>query len=69
MLKASGCVEIFREHMSGAKASRPELARALARVRCGDVLVVATRNLISQTFRACHKLTRMAASGSFTNPP
>ena len=39
VLKAAGCVEIFREHMSGAKASRPELAKALARVRRGDVLV------------------------------
>ncbi|MBY6244054.1 recombinase family protein [Methylosinus sp. Sm6] len=40
VLKAAGCVEIFREHMSGAKASRPELAKALARVRRGDILVV-----------------------------
>ena len=41
MLKAAGCAEIFREHISGAKASRPELAKALARVRRSDVLVVA----------------------------
>ena len=41
VLKVAGCAEIFREHMSGAKASRPELAKALARVRRGDVLVVA----------------------------
>ena len=41
VLKAAGRVEIFREHMSGAKASRPELAKALARERRGDVLVVA----------------------------
>ncbi len=40
VLKAAGCTEIFREHMSGAKASRPELAKALARMRRGDVLVV-----------------------------
>lgn len=39
-LKAAGCAEIFREHVSGAKASRPELAKALSRVRRGDVLVV-----------------------------
>ena len=41
VLKAAGCVEIFREHMSGAKATRPELAKAMSRVRRGDVLVVA----------------------------
>jgi predicted site-specific integrase-resolvase len=29
-LKAAGCAEIFREHMSGAEASRPELAKALS---------------------------------------
>ncbi len=40
VLKVAGCAEIFREHMSGAKASRPELAKVLARVRRGDVLVV-----------------------------
>jgi len=39
VLKAAGCAVIFREHMSGAKASRPELAKALARVQRGDVLV------------------------------
>ncbi len=32
VLKAAGCAEIFREHMSGAKTSRPELAKALCRV-------------------------------------
>ncbi len=41
VLKAAGCAEIFCEQMSGAKASRPELAKALARVHRGDVLVVA----------------------------
>jgi len=34
-LKAAGCAVIFREHMSGAKAARPELAKALARVQRG----------------------------------
>jgi DNA invertase Pin-like site-specific DNA recombinase len=49
VLKAAGCVEIFREHMSGAKASRPELARALARVRRGDVLVVARLDRLARS--------------------
>lgn len=48
-LKAGGCVEIFREHMSGAKASRPELTKALARVRSGDVLVVARLDRLARS--------------------
>ncbi|MBG0808210.1 recombinase family protein [Methylosinus sp. H3A] len=49
VLKAAGCVEIFREHMSGAKASRPELAKALSRVRRGDVLVVARLDRLARS--------------------
>lgn len=49
VLKAAGCVEIFCEHMSGAKASRPELAKALARVRRGDVLVVARLDRLARS--------------------
>jgi DNA invertase Pin-like site-specific DNA recombinase len=40
-LTTAGCAVIFREHMSGAKATRPELLKALAKVQRGDVLVVA----------------------------
>ncbi|WP_413208135.1 recombinase family protein [Rhodospirillum sp. A1_3_36] len=39
-LKAAGCERIFSEHVSSAKASRPELIRALEWLRAGDVLVV-----------------------------
>lgn len=39
-LKKAGCKKIFEEKASGAKADRPELARALAMARDGDVLVV-----------------------------
>ena len=49
VLKAAGCAEIFREHMSGAKASRPELAKALARVRRGDVLVVSRLDRLARS--------------------
>ena len=37
-LTAAGCAVIFREHMSGAKATRPELLKALGKVQRGDVL-------------------------------
>lgn len=39
-LRAAGCRKVHREHASGADRARPELARALAEVRAGDVLVV-----------------------------
>jgi hypothetical protein len=54
-LKAAGCVEIFREDMSGAKASRPELAKVLARMRPGDVLVVARLDRLARSLS--HLLT------------
>jgi DNA invertase Pin-like site-specific DNA recombinase len=39
-LKAAGCERTFTETASGAQRDRPELARALAHIRKGDVLVV-----------------------------
>ena len=48
-LKAAGCAVIFREHMSGAKASRPELAKALSRMRRGDVLVVSRLDRLARS--------------------
>jgi DNA invertase Pin-like site-specific DNA recombinase len=49
VLKAVGCAVIFREHMSGAKAARPELAKALAKVQRGDVLVVARLDRLARS--------------------
>ena len=48
-LTAAGCAMIFREHMSGAKASRPELLKALAKVQRGDVLVVARLDRLARS--------------------
>lgn len=39
-LQAAGCVEIHEEQASGASRMRPVLARVMARIRAGDVLVV-----------------------------
>jgi DNA invertase Pin-like site-specific DNA recombinase len=39
-LKAAGCTTIFEETGSGADRDRPELAKCLASVRPGDVLIV-----------------------------
>lgn len=49
LLTAAGCVEIFRERMSGAKTARPQLAKALSRVRRGDVLVVARLDRLARS--------------------
>lgn len=40
-LKAVGCAAIFEEKASGSSRSRPELAKAIAQVKRGDILVVA----------------------------
>jgi DNA invertase Pin-like site-specific DNA recombinase len=39
-LRVAGCFDLFTEHASGADRERPELARAIAATRAGDVLVV-----------------------------
>ena len=39
-LKKAGCERIYEETASGAKADRPELAKALDHMRKGDTLVV-----------------------------
>ncbi|PWC34856.1 recombinase family protein [Azospirillum sp. TSO22-1] len=40
-LKAAGCSTIFEEKASGASRARPELAKAIAQIKRGDILVVA----------------------------
>jgi DNA invertase Pin-like site-specific DNA recombinase len=39
-LRQAGCLDIYEEYASGARATRPELAAALRACRGGDVLVV-----------------------------
>ena len=39
-LKAAGCTKVFVEHASGGNRERPELAKALAYCRKGDVFTV-----------------------------
>ncbi len=39
-LRDAGCLDIYEEHASGARASRPELAAALRACRKGDSLVI-----------------------------
>ena len=39
-LQKTGCERIFQEHISGAKADRPELTKLLETLRSGDEVVV-----------------------------
>jgi len=39
-LKGAGCVQIFKEKMSGARSDRPQLARLLKVLDQGDVVIV-----------------------------
>jgi DNA invertase Pin-like site-specific DNA recombinase len=39
-LREAGCLDIYEEYASGARATRPELAAALRACRQGDVLVI-----------------------------
>src|SRR5258707_13525632 len=50
-LKAAGCVEIFKEKISGAKSDRKQLARLIARLDKGDVLVVTRLDRLSRSTR------------------
>jgi len=50
-LKAAGCTEIFQEKVSGAKSDRKQLARLIARLNKGDVLVVTRLDRLARSTR------------------
>ncbi|MGH7051231.1 MAG: recombinase family protein [Acetobacteraceae bacterium] len=49
VLVATGCEPLFKEPAPGAKVDRPGLARVLAYVRSGDVLVVWKRDRLGRS--------------------
>jgi DNA invertase Pin-like site-specific DNA recombinase len=50
-LKAAGCDPIFEDVMTGSARKRPGLAKALARIRPGDKLVVWRLDRLGRDFR------------------
>lgn len=50
-LKAAGCEEIYDDEMSGVKAERPGLRKALEFVRAGDTLVVWRLDRLGRSLR------------------
>jgi DNA invertase Pin-like site-specific DNA recombinase len=52
-LKAAGVVKVFSEKMSGTRADRPQLVRAIAALDQGDVLAVVRIDCMARSSRTC----------------
>ena len=50
-LKAAGCTKIFREKISGARTDRAQLARLLAVVEKGDVVIITRLDRLARSTR------------------
>lgn len=64
-LEAAGCVRVFQEKESGARTDRPELAKAIARLGTGDVLVVSRLDRLARSTRdLLNVLAQVAEKGA-----
>ena len=69
-VKAAGAGTIFREKVSGARADRPQLAKLMAGLKAGDVVVVTKLDRLGRSTRELLDLIdRIGKAGaSFRSP-
>jgi DNA invertase Pin-like site-specific DNA recombinase len=64
-LKAAGAVKVFQEKASGARADRPQLARLLASLNAGDMVLVARLDRLARSsLDLLSSLDRIAKAGA-----
>jgi DNA invertase Pin-like site-specific DNA recombinase len=73
-LKAAGATTIYREKVSGVRADRPQLAKLMAKIAAGDVVVVTKLDRLGRSTRELLELMeRISAAGaafrSLGDPP
>src|SRR5271169_1182991 len=69
-LKAAGATTVYREKISGARADRPQLAKLMASLQAGDVVVVTKLDRLGRSTRELLDLIeRISKAGaSFRSP-
>jgi DNA invertase Pin-like site-specific DNA recombinase len=64
-LEAAGCVQVFKEKVSGARADRPQLAKMLKALEPGDVVIVTRLDRLARsTLYLLNVLDRVAKAGA-----